>query len=84
MACLAQGYKLADAEANTLLPCLVEKSGHSQVRPPSKPYRNFHCSLERELHPKQQTPQDRGCCAVFDELNNYAARIGTSHTPYPG
>ncbi len=44
MACLAQGYKLADAEANTLLPCLVEKSGHSQVRPPSKPYRNFQSS----------------------------------------
>lgn len=29
---LSQSYKLADAEANVLLPCLVEKAGHSQVR----------------------------------------------------
>ena len=28
---LLQGYKLADAEAQLLLPCLVEKAGHSQV-----------------------------------------------------
>lgn len=27
-----QSYKLADAEANLLLPCLVEKAGHSQVK----------------------------------------------------
>jgi hypothetical protein len=30
-ATLLQGYKLADAEAQLLLPCLVEKAGHSQV-----------------------------------------------------
>ena len=30
-----QGYKLAEAEATILLPCLVEKAGHAQV--PSTP-----------------------------------------------
>lgn len=26
-----QEYQLADAEAHTLLPCLIEKSGHNQA-----------------------------------------------------
>ena len=30
-----QGYKLAEAEAQILMPCLVEKAGHGQVRAPA-------------------------------------------------
>ena len=30
---LQQEYQMTDAEANTIMPCIIEKSGHNQVTP---------------------------------------------------
>ena len=74
-----QGYKLADAEAQLLLPCLVEKAGHGQVSASCR-----FCDLCATLFIHARRPQppafilSYGCLVAAQLLSDIVYHIKTS------